>query len=75
MAPDGLNGMKFCDLLCCKLVSLLFEFVAAVSRNLLVLRGQLYNADCKDKSNTLKPEKKTVVVLKTLVLNVRGRQA
>ena len=36
----------------------------------LVLRGQLYNTDCNDKGNTLRPylrEKKTVVVLKTLV--------
>ena len=41
--------------------------VGAASRNLLVLCGQLYNADCKDKGNTLNPylpEKKSVVVLK-----------
>jgi len=44
--------------------------VATASRNRLVLRGQLYNADWKDKGNTLKsylPEKKTLGVLKTLV--------
>ena len=45
--------------------------IATASRNRLVLRRQLYNADCKDEGNTLEPylpEKKTVVVLKTLVL-------
>ena len=36
-----------------------------------ILHGQLYIIDCKDEGNTQKPylpEKKTVVVLKTLVL-------
>ena len=45
--------------------------VGAASRNLLVLCGQLYNADCKDKGNTLIKaiftKNKTVVVLKMLV--------
>ena len=50
--------------------SVVVQVVAAASKNRLVLCGQLYNADCKDKGNTLKPylpEKKSVVVLKTLV--------
>ena len=57
--------------MCCKLASCVVRVVATDSRNRLVLRGQLYIADCKDEGNTLKPylpEKKTVVVLKTLVL-------
>ena len=45
--------------------------VGAASRNLLVLRGQLYNADCKDKGKALIKaiftKNKTVVVLKMLV--------
>lgn len=35
-----------------------------------ILHGQLYIANCEDEGNTLKPhlsEKKTVIVLKTLV--------
>ena len=47
------------------------QVVTTDSRNRLVLRGQLPIADCKDEGNTLKPylpEKKTVVVFKTLVL-------
>jgi len=55
----------------CVLASIVIvRVVNTDSRNRLVLRGQLYNADCKDKGNTLRPylpEKKTVVVLKTLV--------
>ena len=41
------------------------------SRNRLVIRVKLYIADCKDEGNTVKPylpEKKTVVVSTTLVL-------
>ena len=52
-------------------VSVVVRAVAIDSRNRLVLCGQLYIADCKDEGNTLKPhlpEKKTVAVLKMLVL-------
>ena len=70
MAPNGLNGKKFCVIfVCCKIV--VVQVVATDSRNRIVLHGQLYITDCKDEGNTLKPylpEKKTLVVLKTLVL-------
>ena len=70
MAPDGLNAKKFYGFVVCfKLVSLLFQLTD--SRKVLVLRGQLYITDCKDEGNTLVtfnlPEKKTAVILKTLV--------
>ena len=75
MAPDELDGKKFCDqfVVCCKLVSLLTKLLILTQKNQLVLCGQLYIADCKDKGacNTLKPylpKEKTVVVLKVLLL-------
>ena len=63
MAPDGLNGKKFCDLL-----DVLVSIVDTDSRNRLVLQGQLCIIN---KGNTLKPylpEKKTAIVLNTPVL-------
>ena len=48
-APDGLNGKKFCDLMCCKASVVVARVVATASRNRLVLRGQLYNTDHKYK--------------------------
>ena len=58
--------------MCCELASIVsVRVVDTDSRNRLVLHGQLYIADSNDEGNTLKPyssEKKTVVVLETLVL-------
>ena len=58
--------------ICCVLQAsvVVVRVVVTDLRNRLVLRGQLYIADCKGEGNTLKPylpEKKTEVVLKTLV--------
>ena len=65
-APVGLSGKKFRDSLCFASL-VIVRVVDTDSRN----RPVLYIADCKDDGNVLKPylpEKKTVVVLKTLVL-------
>ena len=54
MAPEGVYGKKFCDLLRVVTVD---RVVGIDSRNRQVLCGQLhvYIADYKDKSNKLNP--------------------
>ena len=58
-------------LLCVVASVVIVQVVDTASRNRPVLRGQLYIADCKDEGNTQEPylpEKTTMVVLETLVL-------
>ena len=71
--PYGLNGMKFCDMLCVLSQPLLLYRVVNTDlrHRQVLLDNYIYIADCKTKvMNGLKPylaETKTVVVLKSLV--------